>query len=382
MTFYQEAGMGQGDPFSPQMFSFCAAVIISPPRHLRFKTGMYLYVDDFLVTFGRETTKQQLQQVFHELRHFSAVSGLQQNIGKSAYVTKGALQRALQFMQDSGLRHETKVRYLGVQMGHVSIKEAFVGALREAYRRARIASTMALSIPEKITLLKTWILPTLLLTARAYVANRLVVSAPNYAYNILFSFDSRGITTHQISQHRDRGGYSVPMPQTWLAAQGGTAAVAALTSPTIMPTYVMQGFIKFCLKYGIPSSHKVLVVTKLGPVHMKGAGYLAHGYKAYSLARKGVQIKLSLPLRDLPLWHSALFCNKHHNTYFAPHLIKQGVLTAMVALRSLRLCCLGLSCNGGCTSCTRRVRQLMCTVLNVPSCIKCMSELKNFCTLA
>ena len=69
------------------------------------------------------------------------------------------------------------------------------------------------------------------------------------------------------------------------------------------------------------------MVTQLGPVPMKGAGYLAHSYKAYSLARKGIQIKLSLPLRDLPLWHSTLFCNKHHNTYFAPHLIKQGVLT-------------------------------------------------------
>ena len=256
VTFYQEASIGQGDPFSPQVFSFCAAIIIYPLRHLRFKMGMYLYVDDFLITFGPETTKRQLQQVFHELRRFSAVSGLQQNVGKSAYVTKGALQpAALQFMQDSGLQHETKVRYLGVQMGHVSVKEAFVGPMREAYRRARIAATIALSTPEKITLLKTWILPTLLLTARAYVADRSVVSALNNVYNILFSFDSWGITTHQISQHRDRGGYSVPMPQTWLAAQGGTAAVAALTSPTIMPTYIMQVFIKFCLRYGIPTRY-------------------------------------------------------------------------------------------------------------------------------
>ena len=51
-------------------------------------------------------------------------------------------------MQDSGLRHETKVRYLGVQVGHVSVKEAFIGPLREAYHRARIAATIALSIPD------------------------------------------------------------------------------------------------------------------------------------------------------------------------------------------------------------------------------------------
>ena len=135
-------------------------------------------------------------------------------------------------MQDSRLGHETKVRYLGVQMGHVFVKEASVGPLSEAYRRARIAATIVLSIPEKITLLKTWILPTLLMMARAYVADRSVVSALNTVYNILFCCDSWGIKTHKLSQRRDQGGYSVPIPQTWLAAKGGPATVAALTSPT------------------------------------------------------------------------------------------------------------------------------------------------------
>ena len=99
--------------------------------------------------------------------------------------------------------------------------------------------------------------------------------------------------------------------------------MAALTSPTIMPIYVMQELIKLCARYGIPTSHKVLAVMQLGPAPMKGVGYLAQSYKAYSLARKGVKIKVSLPLKDLPLLHSTLFCNKHRNAYFAPHLTKQ-----------------------------------------------------------
>ena len=94
-----------------------------------------------------------------------------------------------------------------------------------------------------------------------------------------------------------------------------------------MPMYVLQAFVKFCTHYGIPTNHKVLAVTQLGPVPRKGSGYLAHSLKAYSGARKGIKIKLSLPLKDLPLWHPTIFCNKHHNTYFAPHLIRQGVLT-------------------------------------------------------
>ena len=32
VIFYQEAGIGQGDPFSPQLFSFCATIIIYPLR--------------------------------------------------------------------------------------------------------------------------------------------------------------------------------------------------------------------------------------------------------------------------------------------------------------------------------------------------------------
>ena len=336
VIFYpQLAGIGQCDPSPPQLFSFCAAIIIYPVRQLRVKMGMHLYVDCFLITFGQETTKQQLNKVFHELQRFSAVSGPQQKVGKSAYVTKGTPQpEALQCMQDSGLQHETKVRYLGVPMGHVSVKEAFVGPLREAYGRARIAVIIALSIPEKITLPKTWILPTLLLTARAYVAHRSVVSALNTVYNILFCFHSWGITTHPLSQHRDQGGYSVRLPQKWLAAPGGRAAVAALTSPANVPVYVMQAFVKFCTRYGIPTNHKVFAVTQMGPVSMKGAGQLAHNYEAYSLPRKGIKVKHSLPLKDLPPWHSTIFVNKYHNTYFAPHLIRQGVLTVVQLIHS------------------------------------------------
>ena len=46
---------------------------------------------------------------------------------------------------------------------------------------------------------------------------------------------------------------------------------------------------------------KVLAVTQMGHVPMKGAGYLAHSKKAYFLAHKGIQVKLGLLVGDLPL---------------------------------------------------------------------------------
>ena len=204
------------------MFSFCAAIVIYPLRQLQAWLGLYLHIDDFPRTFASDVTLSQVEQVFHELRKFSAMSGLQLILGKSAYVTKGVLgDPVLRYMAQSGLQYAKRVPYLGVQVGHVSTKEAFLGPLREAFRGARLAATISLSIPERISLLKIWILPTLLLTARAYVADAAVTLALNNVYNVLFGFGSWGITAHQLSQHRDKGGYAVPMPKTWLAVQEG-----------------------------------------------------------------------------------------------------------------------------------------------------------------
>ena len=77
VTFSHEVGIGQGDPFPPEPFSFCAAIVIYLLPHLQARLGLHLYVDDFLVTFASKVTLSQAEQVFHELRKFSAMSGLQ-----------------------------------------------------------------------------------------------------------------------------------------------------------------------------------------------------------------------------------------------------------------------------------------------------------------
>ena len=103
-TFSHEAGIDQGDPFPPQLFSFCAAIAIYPLHELQAPLALYLYVDDFLITFASHVTLRQLEQVFHQLRKFSATSGLQLNLDKSAYVTKGVLaDPVLGYMAQSGL---------------------------------------------------------------------------------------------------------------------------------------------------------------------------------------------------------------------------------------------------------------------------------------
>ena len=115
------------------------------------------------------------------------------------------------------------------------------------------------------------------------------------------------------------------MPKTGLAAQGGTTVVAVLATPRVMPTSVPRAFVKLCNPYCIPMNHQVLAVAQLGSVPMKTMGYLTTGYKAYSLARRGVKVKLSVPTRELPSWHSTIFLNCHNNTYYSPLRIRQGV---------------------------------------------------------
>ena len=61
------------------------------------------------------------------------------------------------------------------------------------------------------------------------------------------------------------------MPKTWLAAQGGTAAVTAVATPRVMRTSVLQAFVKFGNAYAIPMNHRVLAVTQLGSMPMKTA---------------------------------------------------------------------------------------------------------------
>ena len=103
------------------------------------------------------------------------------------------------YMAQAWLEHAKRVCYLGVQIRHVSTKEAFLGPLHDPCRWARAAATLSLFILENNSLLKVWILPTLLLTARAYVADASATLPPNNVYTVLFGFIIWGITTPRLS---------------------------------------------------------------------------------------------------------------------------------------------------------------------------------------
>ena len=163
------------------------------------------------------------------------------------YSKGDAGQDALRQFKEAGVQYQSFVKYFGVKMGHTSVKEAFWGPLQEAYRRTGVASSRGLTIAEKVQLLEVWVLPTLLLTVRAYVAHWLVVSIVGQVYHVLFGFDSWGLTCHLLSQRRENGRYDLPLPETWLQAQGALTSVQFLSQPLRFPRNVRACRENFCV---------------------------------------------------------------------------------------------------------------------------------------
>ena len=85
-------------------------------------------------------------------------------------------------------------------MGNISPKDAFAASMAEARRRANIASTLGPSLQQRVQILKVWILPVVLLTARAYYPDPAIISSLTTVFNTTLGLDSGGITIQQMAK--------------------------------------------------------------------------------------------------------------------------------------------------------------------------------------
>ena len=188
------------------------------------------------------------------------------------------------------------MKYLGAK--------AFAAPLAEAFRRAKLASYLDLTIKERLILLKTWVLPVLLLTARAYVADHTTPSTLTNIHNILFSFDSWGVTLHQLSQTKEYGGYALPLAHTWLMAQAGLPVVAHIAETCIFPPAPVRDFRRWCNTIGLVLKPHFLPVTQLGTPRKpwQPRCFLACSLQAFSEARRFTVDRLAFEnVRALPV---------------------------------------------------------------------------------
>ena len=132
---------------------------------------MLFYADDLFlyIPVSPSVVCAILPQICDQLRVYGVYVGPRLNLGKSAFLIKGAwTPRHLEVPRSFGIQVKQKVKYLGVLVGHVSSEEAYAPLIARALHRAHYMRTLPLSHEEHIALFQEWILPLQIFPARAY----------------------------------------------------------------------------------------------------------------------------------------------------------------------------------------------------------------------
>ena len=162
------------------------------------------------------------------------------------------------------------------------------------------------------------------------MADKGTASALANIENVMFAFDSWGLTVHQPSQRREDGGFALPLPQTSLAAQASLPLTAHVSGQYAFPHVVVWDFQTWAKEVGLMITRSTLPLLQVAKARGQAPPqcFLASCFVAFSSGRQFVLEKLATPcLRDLPVWPCAIFHNSHQRTYFAPGLARKHVLT-------------------------------------------------------
>ena len=271
---------------------------------------------------------------------FGQFSGLKVNLNKTAAIVRncGGMEWARCF-RDIGVDVKNFVKYLGVRLGNIrhhqddqgwglTMEQAFALALQEAFRRARVVSTLQLSMNERAFMLTSWILPVVAWVSKAYYAPVSVMRQLKLVYHVTMGTNSWGITLPILSRPRTQGGLALPEPELFLMHQAAAPFVSLLGDPHKFPDKAVETFYAWATAIGFTPSKDNLPYIQLGMVRTADLTFLGWSAKAHSnIQRVAPQVAPPANRDRLPLWHSVYFRNEFRCSYYNTKLIRQGVLT-------------------------------------------------------
>ena len=337
---HPRAGTRQGDPLSPALFSLVASFVIFALQDLGPVLTVMMYADDLIIFFDGRANPQLLKRVWEVVSRFGQFSGLKVNLSKTAAIVRncGGMEWARCF-QDIGVDVKNFVKYLGVRLGNIrhqqddqgwglTIEQAFAPALQEAFRRARVVSTLQLSMNECAFMLTSWILPVVAWVSKAYYPPVSVIRQLKLVYHVTMGTNSWVITLPILSRPRTQGGLALPEPKLFLMHQAAAPFVSLLGEPYKFPDKAVETFYAWATTIGFTPSKDNLPYIQLGMVRTADLTFLGWSAKAHSnIQRVAPQVAPPANRDRLPLWHSVYFRNEFHCSYYNTKLIRQGVLT-------------------------------------------------------
>ena len=195
----------------------------------------------------------------------------------------------------------------------MTIEQAFAPALQEAFRRARVVSTLHVSMDERACMLTSWILPVVAWVSKAYYAPIPVIRQLKLVYHVTLGTNSWGLTLPILSRPRLQGGLALPEPQLFLKHQAAAPFVSLLREPHKYLNKSMETFYAWATSIGFTPSKDNLPYIEPGMVRTAGLTFLGWLAKAHSyIQRVAPQVPPPKDPEQLPLWHSVYFRNEYN----------------------------------------------------------------------
>ena len=271
------SGIRQRDPLFPVLFSLLTSVICFTLRP--YVVGVRLYFDDALVRLLRPgaVLEADLQSLLAEFAAFGEYTGHCLNLEKTRLLLQGLDRDRL-----PGIQVVPHVRYLGAQVGHVSLTVAYERCVALFESHCTRISRMPLSRAQKLVLLLTWCYPVLQVTALAHYPPDLVVKTLRRALVVAFHAQNWKVPLNVLHPSPPEGGIGLWMPEVYLWTTHAATFTRYLQHPSRYGPDAYVVFSGWLERKGIVHTPSQLALLQFSPRCIRNAPWLASSVKAVS----------------------------------------------------------------------------------------------------